>query len=123
MPNRLLSGLVLALMSITPAAAEGVAPMSVWNAQVELAQAPSVTIGPNGITIGRERDRDRVRERDRIRDRDRERFRRDRYVCVVEPPHSSDRRRSYVCDARPGRVGERCRCSGVVGSGRLNLDR
>jgi hypothetical protein len=46
-----------------------------------------------------------------------------RYVCVVSPPPSVDRRRPYVCNAEPGRVGGRCRCSGVVGSGTLDLDR
>lgn len=45
-----------------------------------------------------------------------------RYVCVVPPAQSDNRNRPYVCRANPGRVGETCRCSNVVGSGRLDLD-
>ena len=48
--------------------------------------------------------------------------RRERYVCVVEPPQSSERQRPYVCRADAGRVGGRCRCPNLVGSGRLELD-
>jgi hypothetical protein len=47
---------------------------------------------------------------------------RDRYVCVVPPQQSDDRDRPYVCRANAGRVGGTCRCSGVVGNGRLDLD-
>lgn len=47
---------------------------------------------------------------------------RDRYVCVVPPQQSDDRTRPYVCRANAGRVGETCRCNGVVGNGRLDLD-
>ncbi|MFB9950373.1 hypothetical protein ACFFP0_16060 [Rhizobium puerariae] len=45
-----------------------------------------------------------------------------RYVCVVQPRESDDRSRPYVCRADAGRVGGTCRCSNVVGTGRLDLD-
>ena len=45
-----------------------------------------------------------------------------RYVCVVQPRQSDDRNRPYVCRADAGRVGGTCRCSGVTGTGRLDLD-
>ncbi|WP_052183148.1 hypothetical protein [Rhizobium sp. YS-1r] len=44
-----------------------------------------------------------------------------RYVCVVPPRQSDDRTRPYVCRADAGRVGGRCRCPNVVGSGTLDL--
>lgn len=50
---------------------------------------------------------------------DRDRPRRERFVCVVTPPDSARRNRPYVCPAPQGRVGGRCRCSGVVGNGNL----
>jgi hypothetical protein len=53
---------------------------------------------------------------------DRRDRRRQRYVCVVQPRQSDDRDRPYVCRADEGRVGGTCRCSGVTGTGRLDLD-
>jgi hypothetical protein len=50
----------------------------------------------------------------------RDRPRRERFVCVVNPPASARRDRPYVCPAPQGRVGGRCRCSGVVGNGNLD---
>ncbi len=43
-----------------------------------------------------------------------------RFVCVITPPESSERSRPYVCPVQQGRVGGRCRCSGVVGSGNID---
>jgi len=43
-----------------------------------------------------------------------------RFVCVITPPDSADRSRPYVCPVQQGRVGGRCRCSGVVGSGSID---
>jgi hypothetical protein len=53
---------------------------------------------------------------------DRDRPRRERFVCVVTPPDSARRNRPYVCPAPQGRVGGRCRCSGVVGNGNLETE-
>ncbi|CDZ41045.1 hypothetical protein NOJ28_02230 [Neorhizobium galegae] len=124
MSYRFWSCLLVSLLAIAPAHAETLA-FPVQSQPLQLAQSPSVTIGPNGVIIRRDDDRDRYRDgdRDRDRDRDRNRPRPQRYVCVVSPPPSMDRRRPYVCNAEPGRVGGRCRCSGVVGSGTLDLDR
>lgn len=122
MAHRISSGLLVLLLGIAPAQAETFVFPS-QSQPVQLAQSPSVTIGPNGVIIRRDDDRDRDRDGDRDRDRDRDRYRPQRYVCVVSPPPSMDRRRPFVCNADPGRVGSRCRCSGVVGNGRLDLDR
>ncbi|WP_296085352.1 hypothetical protein [uncultured Agrobacterium sp.] len=43
-----------------------------------------------------------------------------RFVCVITPPDSAERSRPYVCPVQQGRVGGRCRCSGVVGSGNID---
>jgi len=43
-----------------------------------------------------------------------------RFVCVITPPDSAERSRPYVCPVQQGRVGGRCRCSGVVGSGSID---
>jgi hypothetical protein len=43
-----------------------------------------------------------------------------RFVCVVTPPDSTNRSRPYVCPVQQGRVGGRCRCSGVVGNGNID---
>lgn len=43
-----------------------------------------------------------------------------RFVCVITPPDSAERSRPYVCPVEQGRVGGRCRCSGVVGSGSID---
>lgn len=51
---------------------------------------------------------------------DRQRQRRERFVCVVTPPASANRSRPYVCPVQQGRVGGRCRCSGVVGNGNID---
>lgn len=50
----------------------------------------------------------------------RDRQRRPRFVCVITPPDSANRRRPYVCPLERGRVGGSCRCSGVVGSGTVD---
>ncbi|MNU60795.1 hypothetical protein D3C71_499930 [compost metagenome] len=47
----------------------------------------------------------------------RDRQRRARFVCVITPPDSANRRRPYICPLERGRVGGACRCSGVVGNG------
>jgi hypothetical protein len=44
---------------------------------------------------------------------------RPRFVCVIDPPKSSDRTRPYTCRAPEGRAGGRCRCDGVTGNGTL----
>ena len=46
--------------------------------------------------------------------------RREQFVCVITPPDSAERSRPYVCPVQQGRVGGRCRCSGVVGSGTVD---
>lgn len=46
---------------------------------------------------------------------------RQRYVCVVPPSESSGQKYPNVCRAQEGRVGGRCRCSGVTGNGTLQL--
>lgn len=46
--------------------------------------------------------------------------RRPGFVCVVTPPDSANRSRPYVCPAQTARVGGRCRCNGVVGSGSID---
>ena len=46
-----------------------------------------------------------------------------RFVCVVTPPDSANRSRPYVCPVQQGRVGGRCRCNGVVGSGNIDTAR
>jgi hypothetical protein len=46
-----------------------------------------------------------------------ERPRRPRFICVIEPPDSANRRRPYICPVDEGRVGGRCRCPGTVGNG------
>lgn len=43
-----------------------------------------------------------------------------RFVCLITPPDSAERSRPYVCPVQQGRVGGRCRCSGVVGSGSID---
>ncbi|MGN8168846.1 hypothetical protein [Agrobacterium sp. 22117] len=43
-----------------------------------------------------------------------------RFVCVITPPDSAEHSRPYVCPVQQGRVGGRCRCSGVVGSGSID---
>ena len=48
---------------------------------------------------------------------------RQRYVCVVPAPRSADRSTPSVCRASEGRVGGRCRCDNVTGSGTLQLGR
>ncbi len=55
----------------------------------------------------------------------RDRQRRARFVCVITPPDSANRRRPYICPLERGRVGGACRCSGVVGQrhGRYGLVR
>jgi hypothetical protein len=50
----------------------------------------------------------------------RDRQRRARFVCVITPPESANRRRPYVCPIEQGRVGGSCRCSGVVGNGTID---
>ncbi len=50
----------------------------------------------------------------------RDRQRRARFVCVITPPESANRRRPYVCPIEQGRVGGSCRCSGVVGNGTVD---
>lgn len=50
----------------------------------------------------------------------RDRQRRARFVCVITPPDSANRRRPYVCPIEQGRVGGSCRCSGVVGNGTVD---
>ncbi len=42
-----------------------------------------------------------------------------RFYCVIDPPDSAQTDMKYSCPASPGRVGGRCRCSGVVGTGTL----
>ncbi|NTJ41526.1 hypothetical protein G6L28_02795 [Agrobacterium larrymoorei] len=51
---------------------------------------------------------------------DRRDRRRTDFVCVITPPDSANRSRPYVCPVERGRVGGRCRCSGVVGSGNID---
>lgn len=46
--------------------------------------------------------------------------RRARFVCVITPPESANRRRPYICPIEQGRVGGACRCSGVVGNGTVD---
>jgi hypothetical protein len=48
---------------------------------------------------------------------------RQRYVCVVPQPDSAQSQYPNICRAEAGRVGGRCRCSGVTGSGTLQLAR
>lgn len=50
----------------------------------------------------------------------RDRQRRARFVCVITPPDSANRRRPYICPLERGRVGGACRCSGVVGNGTVD---
>ncbi|NWJ25032.1 hypothetical protein [Rhizobium sp. RM] len=50
----------------------------------------------------------------------RQRQQRARFVCVITPPDSANRNRPYVCPVQQGRVGGRCRCSGVVGNGNID---
>ncbi|MFK3778031.1 hypothetical protein [Agrobacterium sp. NPDC089420] len=50
----------------------------------------------------------------------RDRQRRARFVCVITPPESANRRRPYICPLERGRVGGACRCSGVVGNGTVD---
>ncbi|EGP59056.1 hypothetical protein Agau_C102137 [Agrobacterium tumefaciens F2] len=50
----------------------------------------------------------------------RDRQRRARFVCVITPPDSANRRRPYICPIEQGRVGGSCRCSGVVGNGTVD---
>ncbi len=52
--------------------------------------------------------------------RNRDRQRRARFVCVITPPESANRRRPYVCPLERGRVDGACRCSGVVGNGTVD---
>ena len=52
----------------------------------------------------------------------RDRQRRARFVCVITPPDSANRRRPYICPLERGRVGGACRCSGVVGNGTVDTD-
>ncbi len=42
-----------------------------------------------------------------------------RFFCVVQPPASAKSNYDYSCPASPGRVGGKCRCSGMVGTGTL----
>ncbi len=42
-----------------------------------------------------------------------------RYYCVIDPPASAKSDGQYTCPAQPGRVGGRCRCANVTGSGTL----
>jgi hypothetical protein len=113
----LISALVLTLCSGSVADAGALTALG-GQPGFHLAQSPSVTIGPNGVILSPGGENYQT---DRPRDRDRDRFQ--RYVCVVPPPQSSDRRRPYVCNADAGRIGGRCRCPGTVGNGRLDFSR
>lgn len=42
-----------------------------------------------------------------------------RYYCAVDPPASAKMSGQFTCPAEPGRVGGRCRCANVTGSGTL----
>jgi hypothetical protein len=121
MMRQILSALALTLFSAAAADAGAGALTAVGEQPgLHLAQSPAVTIGPNGVIL-RPGSEDYQTDRPRSGDRGRDRFQ--RYVCVVPPPQSSDRRRPYVCNADAGRIGERCRCPGTVGNGRLDFAR
>lgn len=42
-----------------------------------------------------------------------------RYYCAIDPPASARASGQFTCPAEPGRVGGRCRCANVTGSGTL----
>ncbi|MFN3831920.1 MAG: hypothetical protein ACK4SQ_06815 [Allorhizobium sp.] len=48
-----------------------------------------------------------------------QRVRPQRYICVVDQTGSIGGGGQVSCPAKPGRVGGRCRCSNVTGSGTL----
>lgn len=49
----------------------------------------------------------------------RQRVRQQRYICVVDQSGNVGGGGEVSCPAKPGRVGGRCRCSNVTGSGTL----
>jgi hypothetical protein len=114
-----LSALAMTLL-FTVAADAGALTIIGHDTSVQLAQSPSVTIGPNGVIV-RPGSEDYQTDRPRDRDRGRDRFQ--RYVCAVPPSPGADRRRPYVCNADAGRIGGRCRCPGTAGNGRLDFAR
>lgn len=48
-----------------------------------------------------------------------QRVRPQRYICVIDQTGSIGGGGQVSCPAKPGRVGGRCRCSNVTGSGTL----
>lgn len=48
-----------------------------------------------------------------------QRVRQQRYICVVDQSGSIGGGGQVSCPAKPGRVGGRCRCANVTGSGTL----
>lgn len=50
---------------------------------------------------------------------DRQRVRPQRYICVVDQSGNIGGGGEVSCPAKPGRVGGRCRCANVTGSGTL----
>lgn len=113
------TNIVVLLFSLSLVAA-GPLTSAAWGSVLEMAQSPSVMISPNGVvTLPKNQDYRTDKQRDRHQGSDRLQ----RYVCVVPPPQSSDRRRPYVCNADSGRIGGRCRCPGTVGNGNLDFAR
>ena len=93
------------LSAVTVAEAAVTAPLSVSSSDVILAQSADDD-SPNFYS-GNNRDHQR----------------RARFVCVITPPESANRRRPYICPLERGHVGGSCRCSGVVGNGTVDTAR
>lgn len=75
--------------------------------------------GLTGGTLHLAQNNNTIIESDSVRPRPQPGVRPQRFYCVIEAPDSAQTNMNYSCPASPGRVGGRCRCSGVVGSGTL----
>lgn len=72
-------------------------------------QAPFVLVNDSGDVIIESQNTPRQTQRVRPQ----------RYVCVVDQSGSVGGGGQVSCPAKPGRVGGRCRCANVTGSGTL----
>lgn len=95
--------------------------LTVFLSAATIAEAAAITRAPaastNDVILAQSTDDDNPNF---YSGNNRDRQRRARFVCVITPPESANRRRPYICPLERGRVGGACRCSGVVGNGTVD---
>ncbi|MGF0521357.1 hypothetical protein ACQEDT_07590 [Agrobacterium pusense] len=95
--------------------------LTVFLSAATIAEAAAITRAPaastNDVILAQSTDDDNPNF---YSGNNRDRQRRARFVCVITPPDSANRRRPYICPLERGRVGGACRCSGVVGNGTVD---